>query len=200
MWLCKSKLAFLWQTHQSFQPRFCCCCCCRDIVKLCECKWLRVDNVSLSSEMRLWRCYSIIWHLVGGVIRWCECAQSVKWMTSGPLLQTRSSLCGVLTRESGTTPRCLRPFTHKNAVFLFVFFNASPSLCFYVCLALRHWSDWLSCGCLSVCRISLQTRVFYSACLPDSCRSPRTQNSSLQITVFPSCRAVFVSCATWCYR
>lgn len=163
------------------------------MVESWQCEFeLRDEIMALSFNYlaSCWRCYPLM--------RMCtKCQVDDKWpAVTDKFVFVRCPNAGERYHFSLLEAIC----SQERWGFFCFFFNASPSLCVYVCLALRHWSDWLSCGCLSVCRISLQTRVFYSACLPDSCRSPRTQNSSLQITVFPSCRAVFVSCATWCYR
>lgn len=48
----------------------------------------------------------------------CARAQSVKWtMTSSPLLQTSSSLCGGPTCQNCTAVQCSRPVTHYKALF-----------------------------------------------------------------------------------
>lgn len=70
-------------------------------------------------------------------------------------------------------------------------------LCLCRCLVLRQRSDWLSCGCLSMCGISFLSQVFYSACLPlavspNSCRSPRTLDFIPVDRSVLSCRAVSV--------
>lgn len=97
-------------------------------------------------------------------------------------------------------------------------YHSSPLEAIYCCLCssvslylslscTQQWSDWFSCGCLSVCRICLLSQVLYSACLPpallpNSCRSVRILNSSRQITrgvaflcvcvFFLNCRSISV--------
>lgn len=129
------------------------------------------------------------WHLSVSLV----CVRSVsRGMTSSPAVQTRSALCR--HSNTGRVVPLLAAWGHLLTRSLLLLL-----LCICLCL-LWQWSDWLSCGCLSVCRISLLSRVLYSACLllalsPNSCRSLRSLNSSpQQITGF---LAVAVS-LFWC--
>lgn len=124
-------------------------------------------------------------HLCVSLVQCSVCAQSVKGKTSSPLYRQEQFCAALQHRESGTTPRCLRLFT---VAYASLYLSLSCT---------QQWSDWFSCGCLSVCRIGLLSQVLYSACLPrallpNSCSSLRTLDSSQQITGLFSCRSVSV--------
>lgn len=123
---------------------------------------------------------------------WCErakCQEDDKW----PGVQTRWALCSALTRGEWYHSSLLEAIYSQERYCL------RFSVCICLCLVLRQWSDWFSCGCLSMCRISLLSQVLYSACLPlpllpNSCRSLRSLNSSWWITGFFAVAVSLFSC------
>lgn len=74
-----------------------------------------------------------------------------------------------------------------------------PSLCICLCLVLRQWSDWLSGGCLSVCRITLLSRVLYRACLPFAA-AVHPEFISVDQSIFELSQCLCSAAAAWCYR
>lgn len=94
----RGQVLFFVMSHLSLKPVF---------MKL----W---NNLKAESLDRTIRC--VIWHLFVCHGQCSVCTQSVKRMTSCPLYR-QDQLCTALQPgKSGTTPRCLGPFTHQNAV------------------------------------------------------------------------------------